>query len=114
MISTFKRIAAVAVLGMAILPAAALAHHSFAMFDFSKTTTLKGTVKDFQWTNPHVTLWVVGAPAAGGAAELWTAELTSPGNLTRLGWTKRSLKTGDRVVLDINPPARRHARRGLP
>ncbi len=103
MIRTLKSIAAAAVLGLAILPTVALAHHSFAMFDFTKTTTLKGTVKDFQWTNPHVTLWVVGAPSAGGASDLWTAELTSPGNLTRLGWSKRSLKAGDRVVLDINP-----------
>ena len=101
---TLKCIAAAAVLGLGVLPAAAaLAHHSFAMFDFGKTTTLKGEVKDFQWTNPHVTLWVVAAPVAGGPSDLWTVELTSPGNLTRLGWTKRSLKTGDRVVVDINP-----------
>ncbi len=47
----------------------------------------------------------VGGGDADGrrAAESWAIELTSPGNLTRLGWTKRSLKTGDRVLVDLNP-----------
>ena len=89
---------------LALAPAgAALAHHSFAMFDFSKTLTLKGTVKELQWTNPHVLLWVETTPAAGGAPEVWSAELTSPGNLTRNGWTKRTLKPGDKVEVDISP-----------
>ena len=80
----------------------ALAHHSFAMFDFERTVTLKGVVKELQWTNPHVILWVETSPA-GGAAEVWSAELTSPGNLTRNGWTKRTLKPGDKVAVDISP-----------
>ena len=90
-------------IGLLLSPPAALAHHSFAMFDFSRTITLKGEVKEFQWTNPHVILWVVGSAAPGAAPEAWAIELTSPGNLTRLGWTKRSLKTGDRVLVDLNP-----------
>ena len=81
----------------------ALAHHSFAMFDVERTVTLKGVVKELQWTNPHVILWVETAPAAGGAPEIWSAELTSPGNLTRNGWTKRTLKPGDKVYVDISP-----------
>ena len=83
--------------------APALAHHSFAMFDFDRTMTLKGVVKELQWTNPHVILWVEATPAAGGAPEVWSAELTSPGNLTRNGWTKRTLKPGDKVAVDISP-----------
>jgi hypothetical protein len=83
--------------------APALAHHSFAMFDFERTVTLKGTVKELQWTNPHVILWVETTPAAGQTSEVWSAELTSPGNLTRNGWTKRTLKPGDKVLVDINP-----------
>ena len=82
---------------------AALAHHSFAMFDFSKTVTVKGVIKDFQWTNPHVIVWVLGEDQAGAGPTLWAAELTSPGNLTRMGWTKRSLNPGDRVSLELNP-----------
>jgi len=83
---------------------AAAAHHSFAMYDGSKVITLKGTVKTFQWSNPHALLWVMTGPDPGQVAQLWSIELsTSPGNLTRMGWSKRSLKPGDRVVVDFNP-----------
>ncbi|CAN5187573.1 hypothetical protein BH10PSE13_BH10PSE13_10400 [soil metagenome] len=85
---------------LATLPAGA--HHSFAMFDQSKARTLKGTVKEFRWVNPHVSLFVV-AENPGGAPEVWSVELTSPGNLTRLGWTRRSFKPGDRVLVEVNP-----------
>ena len=81
----------------------AQAHHSFAMFDFSKTVTVRGEVKEFQWTNPHVVLWVVGTTSPGAAPESWAVELTSPGNLTRMGWSKRTLNPGDRVEVDFSP-----------
>jgi hypothetical protein len=99
-----KAAALAAGLALAALPGAGFAHHSFAMFDFTKPMTLKGTVKEFQWTNPHVVLWVYADPAAAGAQpELWTVELTSPGNLTRQGWTRQSLKAGDKVSVTISP-----------
>jgi hypothetical protein len=80
----------------------ALAHHSFAMFDPAKVVTLQGRVKEFRWVNPHVSLFVdVAGP--GGEAGLWSVELTSPGNLTRLGWSRQSLKAGDRVAVEVNP-----------
>jgi hypothetical protein len=78
-------------------------HHSFAMYDRSKTTTVKGTVNIFQWTNPHVILWVVVQPDGGGAAEEWSFETTSPGVLTRAGWTRQSIKVGDRVSVEFDP-----------
>jgi hypothetical protein len=81
----------------------ALAHHSFAMFEPTKTLTLKGTVKAFQWTNPHVVLWVMVQPDGGGAPQEWSLETTSPGVLTRNGWTRNSLKPGDRVTAVISP-----------
>jgi hypothetical protein len=81
----------------------ALAHHSFAMFDFSNTVTIKGTVKEFRWTNPHVILLVTAAPKVGQAEEAWSMELTSPGNLTRIGWSRRSFKPGDHIELEFNP-----------
>ena len=87
----------------ALIAGPALAHHSFAMFDPSKTVTLNGTVKEFEWSNPHVGLSVVIAPAGGAAGEEWSIELTSPGNLSRIGWTRHSLKAGDKVVLEISP-----------
>jgi hypothetical protein len=81
----------------------AWAHHSFAMYDTTKVVVLKGTVKEFDWTNPHALLWLVGS-ATDGEPDLWTIELpTSPGNLTRMGWTKHSLHAGDVVSVEINP-----------
>ena len=75
-------------IGALALNLPALAHHSFAMFDFSKTATVQGVVKEFRWTNPHVVL-IVTAPASASEPEQdWTMELTSPGNLTRIGWMK--------------------------
>jgi hypothetical protein len=85
----------------AVPPAAA--HHSFAMYEPTKTMTLKGTVKSFQWTNPHVILWVLVQPEGGGAPQEWSLETTSPGVLTRNGWTRQSLKTGDRVSVTFSP-----------
>jgi hypothetical protein len=81
----------------------AAAHHSFAMFDFSNTVKTQATVKEFRWTNPHVILVVATPPKAGEAEELWSLELTSPGNLTRIGWSRKSFTPGDRIDLEFNP-----------
>ena len=90
--------------GFASLGAPALAHHSFAMYDSSKRLTVNATVKAFDWTNPHAILLVVYGGASAGPPQEWSIELpTSPGNLTRLGWTKHSLKPGDRILLEFNP-----------
>jgi hypothetical protein len=88
-------------LGVVTLPA--LAHHSFAMFDFDKTIACPATVKEFRWTNPHVTLLIEASPKTGDPAETWSLELTSPGNLTRLGWTHSSFKPGDKIDIQFNP-----------
>ncbi len=88
----------------AAVPGVAAAHHSFAMYDQTKVVAVQGAVKAFQWTNPHAVLWVLVAPKDGGAAEMWPAELpTSPGNLTRMGWSKTSVRPGDKVIIEINP-----------
>lgn len=89
-----------AVLGLA-LPAAA--HHSFAIYDRTKTLTLTGEVKTFQWTNPHCVIWFSVKPEGGGEAQEWGVETTSPGVLTRSGWTRNSLKAGDKVTVVFNP-----------
>jgi MYXO-CTERM domain-containing protein len=90
------------VVALSLVEGRSSAHHSFAMFDFTKTVTFKATVKEFQWTNPHVIVsFAVDADAA--EPETWWAELTSPGNLTRVGWSKRAFKTGDRVEITIHP-----------
>jgi hypothetical protein len=82
----------------------AFAHHSFAMYDSKQLITVTGTIKSFQWSNPHAIVWLIDGPKKDGASDLWTLELpTSPGVLTRLGWNKHSLQPGDRVIVEFNP-----------
>jgi hypothetical protein len=88
---------------MLAAPAPLMAHHSFAMYEPTKTLTFKGTVKSFQWTNPHVILWVLVQPDGGGDPTEWSLETTSPGVLTRNGWNRQSLKTGDKVSVTLSP-----------
>ena len=101
----FSRRSAVVVMlaAMAGAAAPASAHHSFAMYEPTKTLTLKGTVKTFQWTNPHVVIWILVQPEGGGAPQEWSIETTSPGVLIRDGWTRQSIKPGDRVSVTFSP-----------
>jgi hypothetical protein len=81
---------------------AALAHHSFAVFDRTKKVTLTGTVKDFQWTNPHA--WIqVDVPDDKGQSTEWGVECGSPNMMARTGWKKTTLKAGDRITVVVNP-----------
>jgi hypothetical protein len=81
---------------------AALAHHSFAMFDQTKTIALKGAVKELRWTNPHVFIQVL-VKNEKGAEDEWSIEMTSPEHLSRTGWRPGTLKPGDQVTLNIHP-----------
>ena len=87
---------------IAISGTPALAHHSFTMFDQSKTVTLHGTVKDFRWTNPHVFIQLLVKSDQGNEEE-WSIEMTSPEHLSRAGWRPGTLKPGDPVTLMIHP-----------
>lgn len=78
------------------------AHHSFAMFNPDEVRTLRGRVAEFRWANPHVALFVQ-VDGVEGREGIWSVELTSPGNLTRMGWARNSVKRGDRVEVEINP-----------
>ncbi len=79
------------------------AHHSFGMFDNSKTVTLQGTVKDYQWTNPHVWLVVTVMNEKTHEAEDWGLEgLPTPG-MARRGWSRKALNPGDKIEVDIFP-----------
>ncbi|HXX19736.1 MAG TPA: DUF6152 family protein [Candidatus Acidoferrum sp.] len=78
------------------------AHHSFAMFDRSKETTLVGVVHEFQWTNPHS--WIeLDVPNDSGGVDKWSIELNSPNNLARQGWHSDSIKAGDKISVVIWP-----------
>jgi len=97
-----KRSMPIAVCIAASLVAPAFAHHSFAMFDNQKDVTLEGTIKEFQWTNPHTWIQVMVKDAAGKEVE-WSIEGGSPNSLSRNGWKRTSLKPGDKVVLVTHP-----------
>jgi hypothetical protein len=97
-------LAAVLALVLMACPPPAVAHHSFAMYDQAKLVILNGTVREFQWSNPHSVIFVIRGGMGGTPEDLWSVELpTSPGNLSRLGWSKHSLKPGDKVAIAINP-----------
>src|SRR5215471_8007270 len=75
----------------------ALAHHSFAMFDADKKVTLEGTVKEFQWTNPHS--WIL----MNVGADQWAIEMGAPGGLARQGWVPKTLTPGMKITAIIHP-----------
>lgn len=83
------------------LTSGAQAHHSAAMFDMTKTVTLRGTVSDFQWTNPHCWIELYGSDK--GPPEKWSIEGTSPSSMSRFGWKHGSIKPGDKVTLTMHP-----------
>jgi hypothetical protein len=85
--------------GMA-LPA--MAHHSFSMFDDRKEVVLKGTVKEFQWSNPHTWIQLNVTDASGKVVE-WSIEGGSPNLVGRQGWKRNTFKPGDQVEITVHP-----------
>ena len=85
------------------MAAPAFAHHSFAMFDASKTITAKGTVKEFEWTNPHSWLRVMITDPASGKDMQWAFEMSSPRTMTTLGMTPDTVRPGDTVTVTYHP-----------
>ena len=74
------------------------AHHGAAAYDTSQTTTLKGTVVEFDFINPHCQLFI-NVPDDSGKTVKWNGEFTNPGTLHRRGWTKDMFKPGDPITL---------------
>ena len=81
---------------------AAVAHHSFAMFDLGKDVTVDAVVKEIQFTNPHVWLQIMVADGKGGQTE-YSIESGAPGMMLRNGWKPSTLKAGDKVKLTMHP-----------
>jgi hypothetical protein len=86
-----------------MISAAVSAHHGTSAYDTTKLTTVKGTVKDFQFNNPHVMI-SVEAKDEKGKVETWISEANSPNVLTRHGWNRDIIKVGDQITVIGNRP----------
>jgi len=85
-----------------VLPLTLHAHHSPAMFDFQKQMTLTGTVRLFQWTNPHSYIQLVVKPDDGPEQE-WSLEMGTNVYLYNLGWRPSTVKAGDTLTVTVVP-----------
>jgi hypothetical protein len=94
-----KRPAVIAI--VSLLAQAAAAHHSTSMYDRSAPVTIRAQVVEFRWVNPHSYLTVVDTAQDSG--KTWSIEMSSPGVLTRSGWTKRTFNRGDEITLTFGP-----------
>jgi len=89
-------------LGVLILPGALLAHHGNAAFDSKNPLTLKGTVTEWFWANPHCILQFDSADDKGQVVH-WAAETSNPADMVNRNWSKLSLKPGDAVSVTLEP-----------
>ena len=87
--------------GVAAFSAPLFAHHGAASFDSGKTVTVKGTVTEYVWSNPHVLVKVDAKDDSGNVAH-WVLEAWNPVTQSSRGWTKNTFKPGDEVSLDIS------------
>lgn len=94
-----KPLAAIVALG---LVASASAHHSTSMYDYTTTKTVAGTVRAFQWSNPHTFIQLL-VPDGNGQSKEWSIEAGTPASMSGMGWSKKTLKPGDKVTLAIAP-----------
>lgn len=78
------------------------AHHGTAGYDMQKVITVKGTVTEFDWTNPHCVIYV-DARADNGDVQHWVLELGAPQHMIRSGWTRNSIKVGDDIAAETHP-----------
>ena len=91
-----------AAVAVAICTVPAFAHHSFAMFDGDKKLTLEGTVKAFDWTNPHSWIHFM-VPNDQGTPVEWSIEMGGPGGLAHQGWTPKTLAPGMKITVLFHP-----------
>jgi hypothetical protein len=85
-----------------LLSTPAVAHHGTASFDTSKDLTLKGTVTDWIWANPHCFL-KFDAMDETGTMRNWAVEVSNPTDMTKRGWARSSFKVGDVVTVNLQP-----------
>jgi hypothetical protein len=97
-----RRFVWVLAVALALPPLAATAHHAATMFDREQQIELEGTVREFQWTNPHI--WIqVQVPNEAGEIEEWSIEGGPPNRLFRSGWRPSTFEPGDEVTIRAFP-----------
>jgi len=101
MIKKLRIISFVAV-GLLTVSVPLFAHHGYASYDTDKKVTLKGTVTRWLWSNPHCLLQIDVTDDSGHVVH-WIAETENPSTLSRIGWTEKSLKTGDQITVTALP-----------
>ncbi len=84
------------------MPVAMFGHHGNAAYDLNKPITLKATVTEFAWSNPHVQIYFDVKDGNGNIVH-WASETVSPGMLSRAGWSKNELKPGDQITITVGP-----------
>ena len=80
----------------------ALAHHSYSAFEMAGTRVITGTIKKMDWTNPHTWIWIDVANEQG-VVETWGIEGMSPNYLERRGWSRNTIKVGDKLSITFHP-----------
>jgi len=102
--STAKAIVSgtVAITFVLLIANSATAHHSFVAFNMNDQKTVTGTVKQVEWTNPHIWIWI-DVPNDKGVAELYGFEGMSPNFLERRNWTRTTLKAGEKITITYRP-----------
>ena len=91
-----------AAVSLLILSGPVAAHHGVAGYDMTKTITVHGIVSKFDWSNPHVVVYV-DAKNDSGEMQHWTIEFASPVHMVRAGWSKNAMKAGDEITIDTHP-----------
>jgi hypothetical protein len=97
------RTAGFVVLAVAALTTRLQAHHSFAMFDHEKKISISGTLKEFEYTNPHCWLHVSAADTSSGRIVDWSFEMGSVGQVNAQGWKADTVKVGDKITIEAYP-----------
>jgi hypothetical protein len=93
---------ALAILGVLVMPVSMMGHHGGASFDNTKEVTVKGTVTEWLWANPHCFLKVEEKDASG-TARIWNLEFGNPTDITSRGFSRRTFKAGDQITVSVTP-----------
>lgn len=94
--------AVLAIVGVLMMPASTLTHHGSASFDDTKEITLKGTVTEFLWANPHCFL-KLEVKDDTGAVRNWNLEFGNPTGMTSRGFRRTTFKPGEQVTVTLTP-----------